>query len=127
MSSPEEQVRLTVPATVEYVRLVRLTASGIATKLGFDVEEIENLRVAIDELASMVVEFAAPGDFDVEFRAAGGELRVTGKAPLDTTAHVVVDDLTGQILKAVTDEYDLYASDGFVQFDCARGLPTGGT
>ena len=36
-------VRLTVPATLEYVRIVRLAASGMASRYGFDVDEIENL------------------------------------------------------------------------------------
>ena len=51
-----ETVRLIVPASLEYVRIVRLDRVGIASRLGFDIDEIENLRVAIDELASMVVE-----------------------------------------------------------------------
>ena len=62
-----ETIRLTVPAALEYVRIVRLTASGVASRLGFDVEEIEDLRVAVDELASIVVEAADGGELTVDF------------------------------------------------------------
>jgi hypothetical protein len=54
----EDIVRLSVPAALEYVRIVRLTGSGVASRLGFDIEEIENLRVAVDELASVAIEAA---------------------------------------------------------------------
>src|ERR687895_1148119 len=43
-------VRLVVPASPEYLRLVRLTAAGMASRLGFTFDEVEDLRIAVDEL-----------------------------------------------------------------------------
>ena len=43
-------VRLVVPAAAEYLRLVRLTAAGMASRLGFTFDEVEDLRIAVDEL-----------------------------------------------------------------------------
>ncbi|GIU90461.1 MAG: hypothetical protein KatS3mg010_1560 [Acidimicrobiia bacterium] len=43
------------------MRLVRLTTSGVASRLGFDVEEVEDLRVAVDELANIVLRLAPGG------------------------------------------------------------------
>ena len=34
----------------EYLRLVRLTAAGLASRLGFTFDEVEDLRIAVDEL-----------------------------------------------------------------------------
>ncbi len=48
----EDVVRLSVPAVLEYLRIVRMTSSGVASRLGSDIEEIENLRVALDELGA---------------------------------------------------------------------------
>ena len=62
-----DAVRLSVPAALEFVRIVRLTGSGVASRLGFDVEEIENLRVALDELASMTIEASDGGELEVTF------------------------------------------------------------
>ena len=78
-----DAVRLSVPAALEYVRIVRLTGSGVASRLGFDVEEIENFRVALDELASMAIEVAATGELEVTFFTTETELpisTVAGKA-----------------------------------------------
>jgi serine/threonine-protein kinase RsbW len=121
-----ETIRLTVPAALEYVRIVRLTASGVASRLGFDVEEIEDLRVAVDELASLVVESADGGDLSVQFAVQDNALRIEGEAALAVgrADNARVDDLTAQILAAVVDEWDLSTSEGSVRFSCVRRVPT---
>src|SRR5512141_3260030 len=93
-------VRLCVPAALEYVRIIRLTGSGIASRLGFDIEEIENLRVALDELASMAIDFAGKGELEITFSTTDTELHVTGRAPVADGVEVGVEELTAQILKA---------------------------
>ncbi len=103
----EDAVRLSMPAALEYVRIVRLTGSGVASRLGFDIEEIENLRVALDELASLVIDFATEGE--LEMIAEGVE--------------VGVEELTAQILKAVIDDYELQTADGYVCFSCVTRRP----
>jgi hypothetical protein len=121
-----ETIRLTVPAALEYVRIVRLTASGVASRLGFDVEEIEDLRVAVDELASLVVESADGGELSVRFAVQDNALRIEGGATLATgrADNARVDDLTAQILAAVVDEWDLSTNEGAVRFFCVRRVPT---
>jgi serine/threonine-protein kinase RsbW len=119
-----ETVRLIVPASLEYVRIVRLTASGIASRLGFDIDEVENLRVAIDELASMVVERAAPGELELSFTTVDNQLAIEGRAPARTgTIETGVEELTAQILNAVIDKYELRNGDGTIGFWCVRRLP----
>jgi hypothetical protein len=51
-------------------------------------------------------------------------LRIQGYAPVAPGAEVAVEDLTAQILKAVTDDYELRVVDGHVRFGCVRQLPT---
>jgi serine/threonine-protein kinase RsbW len=119
----EDTIRLSVPAALEYVRIVRLTGSGVASRLGFDIEEIENLRVALDELASMTIEFAASGDLELTFSTTATELRIDGRAPVAPGVEVGVEELTAQILKAVIDDYELRTDDGFVTFSCATRRP----
>jgi len=116
-------VRLSVPAALEYVRIVRLTGSGVASRLGFDIEEIENLRVALDELASMAIDVADSGELEITFFTTDNELRVTGRAPVADGTDVVVEPLTAQILKAVIDDYELRTADGYVCFSCVTRRP----
>jgi len=117
-------VRLIVPATLEYVRIVRLAGSGVASGLGFDIDEIENLRVALDELASIVIAQSDPGEIEITFSTNDTELHITGCAPLATGDVIGVDSLTAQILKAVIDDYDVKADDGHVCFSCVTRRPS---
>jgi serine/threonine-protein kinase RsbW len=119
----DDIVRLSVPTALEYVRIVRLTGSGVASRLGFDIEEIENLRVALDELASMAIEAAATGELEVTFFTTPTELRINGKAPITEGTEVGVETLTAQILKAVIDDYELKTADGHVLFSCVTRRP----
>jgi hypothetical protein len=122
-TSPEEAVRLSVPAALEYVRIVRLTGSGVASRLGFDIEEIENFRVALDELASMAIDVASGGELEMTFFTTDTELRVDGRAPIADGVDVAVESLTAQILKAVIDDYELRADNGHVYFSCVTRRP----
>ena len=42
-------IKLTVPNKPDYVGVVRLTTSAIASRIGFNIEEIEDIKVAIAE------------------------------------------------------------------------------
>ena len=119
----EEAVRLSVPAALEYVRIVRLTGSGVASRLGFDIEEIENFRVALDELASMAIDAASGGELEMSFSTTDTELRVSGRAPVADGVDVAVESLTAQILKAVIDDYELRVDDGHICFSCVTRRP----
>lgn len=51
----ESNVTLTVPALPEYVDLVRLTLYGVASKMKFTFEDIEDMKVAVSEACNNAV------------------------------------------------------------------------
>lgn len=53
-----DYIEMKLPAKSDYVSVARLTASGIANRMGFDYEAIEDLKVAISEAATNVVSHA---------------------------------------------------------------------
>lgn len=65
-------VMLSVPARPEFVDLVRLTLYGVASKMNFSYEEIEDMKVAVSEACNNVVLHAyshasEDGSVDVRF------------------------------------------------------------
>lgn len=58
MTDYEELIEMKVPAKPEYVGVVRLTASGVANRVGYTYDEIEDIKVAIAEACTNVVEHA---------------------------------------------------------------------
>ena len=113
-----EAVRLSLPASPDYVRIVRLAASGIATNLGFDVDELDDLRVAVGELVNLTLEVCRPEILEVMFTVDGSELRIEGSAPAADGRVVELDSLTRQILDAFLDTYTIGIVDGAVCFSC---------
>ncbi|MGJ9459400.1 anti-sigma B factor RsbW [Oceanobacillus sp. CF4.6] len=51
-------IEIKVPAKAEYVGVVRLTMSGIANRMGFPYEDIEDLKVAVSEAITNAVNHA---------------------------------------------------------------------
>ena len=41
--------RLTIPGKPDYISVARLTSSAIASKIGFSLEEIEDIKVSLSE------------------------------------------------------------------------------
>ncbi|HVX18928.1 MAG TPA: hypothetical protein VHA73_12920 [Acidimicrobiales bacterium] len=103
-----DEVRLTLPAVPEYARIARLTAAGLAARASFTYDEVEDLRIALGEVCSLLfgpeptgtVEFVFELDDDVvELTATrhGGEATPGGD---DSDP-----DLSEQILAAVVDAF----------------------
>jgi hypothetical protein len=105
MATPDE-VRLAVPASPEFVRIVRVTATGLASRVGFTYDEVEDLRLAIDELCHSVVGAKGrPGRLSVRYGITDDGLAVDGQGEADDGAVPALSDLSKQILGALVDEY----------------------
>lgn len=53
-----KQIKLILPAQAAYVDLARLTLYGIASRIGFSYEDIEDMKVAISEACNNAVLYA---------------------------------------------------------------------
>lgn len=59
--SGDGTARLTLPAQPEFVSVARLTLAGIAARLGFDVEQVEDIRIAVAEAMTLLLPEAHDG------------------------------------------------------------------
>ncbi|HVA74154.1 MAG TPA: hypothetical protein VNF71_06280 [Acidimicrobiales bacterium] len=108
MSEPD-QVRLTVPAMPEFLRLARVTAAGLAGRLGFSYDEVEDLRLAIDEMCfGLTGPTGRRGTVELVYTMLGDGLVVEGRGQfVDDITPVGLTDLSRVILGALVDEHDL--------------------
>jgi serine/threonine-protein kinase RsbW len=109
-------VHLVVPASAEYLRLVRLTAAGLASRMGFTFDEVEDLRIAVDELCFLLV---GDGEMDrtMELRYSSGEgsISIVGHTRLPGPPPEP-NELSEQILSALVDEHEVTAGGDEVSF-----------
>src|SRR5437899_7416163 len=108
--SDNTEVRLAVPATPEFLRLARLTVAGVASRMGFTYDEVEDLRIAIDELCfSLVGTRGRPGTIALTYSLLPEGLLVEGTGVFDDDTEIqpTLSPLSQQILQAVVDEHEL--------------------
>lgn len=55
---PFDYIEMKIPAKPEFVGVIRLTLSGIASRLGFSYDEIEDLKIATSEACTNAVQHA---------------------------------------------------------------------
>lgn len=58
--SQTSEIRLSIPSQPEYVGVVRLAAAGIAHRLELNVEEADDLKLAVTEACARLLERAGP-------------------------------------------------------------------
>lgn len=57
-----DHVKLTVPARDEFARTVRMTAAALAGRMGMSIDEVEDVRIAIEEAFVFAIGRVPDGD-----------------------------------------------------------------
>lgn len=106
-----EHVELDVPLSSRYASTVRAVAASVCAELGFSVDDIDDLRLGVNEAVSILsdVDDLADARLHIRFEAADGA--VTVHCSRQGVDGPIVDDdidvLARRILDAVVDDYAL--------------------
>ncbi|MEP9383710.1 anti-sigma factor [Nocardioides sp. KR10-350] len=84
-------MELRLPAEGVYVSVLRTTTAGLAARLDFTLDDIEDLRMAVGEAAAIVLESAAAGT-DVVARFWLGDRTMTVSVAADCAAPAEIDE-----------------------------------
>lgn len=99
-------IELTVPALNGYLAVVRTATAGLAARLSFTLDEIEDLRIAVDEACVMLLSLPGPADageatLTCRFRVSPEVLAVTVSARVSDRATLPVEQsFAWQVLTA---------------------------
>jgi serine/threonine-protein kinase RsbW len=105
-AGPNDVVTIKLPAAGAYLSVLRTATAGLAARLDFTLDEIEDLRIAVDEACAMLLSQAVPGaDLECEFALDLDSMRVSvsvltqdGQEPSrDTFAWTVLSALAGDV------------------------------
>ena len=120
-----DRVELRFPARGDLIVLARLVTSAVSARAGFDIEELEDLRLAVGELCLLTLQGsdARSGDLCLELTVLGDtvgvvcsleRVGVAEAAPLEGDG-VEIARLSEQILDALVDEHGRESQDGSVR------------
>lgn len=118
-----ESVSIKLPSKPEYVSIARLTASVLANNMGFNIEDIEDIKVAVGEACNNAIIHGANADsnFDVTFNVNNTRFvcEVKDQGSGFDLAHYVEPDLAHPkvgglgifIMKSLMDQVDFNTDD----------------
>ena len=118
-----ETVTIKIPASPQYLQVARLVAAGLASRLKFTIDDIEDLKIAVDELAAYLTGVQGrDGTLEINFNVTDDGIEITGAGHFEP-GHKVRTDLTEfsrQILETVVDSASLQNTDGTPTFSLAK-------
>jgi len=113
-------VTLTIPAIPAMVRVARLTASSLANLLEFSVDEIDDIKIAVSEVVTLLIQQGDGGVVTLEFGTSG--LFTIEGSTTAAALPLAQDDvaLTAAVLSAVSDSHELTSSDDRIVIRVAK-------
>jgi serine/threonine-protein kinase RsbW len=118
-----DRVELSFPARGDLIVLARLVTSAVSARAGFDIEELEDLRLAVGELCLLTLQGSDGGQGDLRLEltvlseAIGVVCTLAGVA-VASAASTNGDEtaqLSEQILDALVDDHGRERQDGSVR------------
>ncbi|HHY22989.1 MAG TPA: anti-sigma regulatory factor [Clostridiaceae bacterium] len=119
MESSTECIELVLPFKAEYVSVARLTVSGIANRIGFDIEAIEDIKVAVSEVCSKLVQVGSKSavQYKIIFNITKSSLNIV-YACEDKSLKCIFDDemdeLAIPIINAMMDSVELCSGGNYI-------------
>lgn len=72
-----DEINLKLPAKPEYVSVARLTTSAVASRLGFNMDDIEDLKAAVSESGIYLINrFKSLANLIIEYRVHKCEIAI---------------------------------------------------
>jgi len=107
-----DNVILVLPAKSEYVSTARLTVSSVANRIGFNIDEIEDIKVAVSEVCNLILSKASDeiGQYKISFRIYKDKLEVTFtgyEMNFDCFNGEIENEYSLYIMKALMDSVEL--------------------
>ncbi|MGH9070686.1 MAG: hypothetical protein ACRDX8_05855 [Acidimicrobiales bacterium] len=106
------EVRLTVPASPDYLACARVTGASLASLLEFSYDEVEDLRLAVDEVCFALIgsqpgSLTGPAKLRVVYTISDGQIEVVGSVQGVPEWGARLSGLARRILSVLVDTYEL--------------------
>ena len=83
MSTHLGPVDMRIPADSQLSRVVRLAASALASTGGFDVDLLDDAKLAVSETVLALCELGSGAPIDLRFEVVDGVFRIDASTPTD--------------------------------------------
>ena len=109
----EDRVTIRMPAEGAYLSVLRTATAGLAARLDFTLDEIEDLRIAVDEACGLLLSQASPGaDLDCDFTLAEDSVTIAVSVPSRRPQLPARDTFAWTVLSALAGNADAWVGPG---------------
>src|SRR5256884_9162806 len=109
----QDQVTIRMPADGAYLSVLRTATAGLAARLDFTLDEIEDLRIAVDEACGMLLAQAAPGaDLECDFTLGEDRMSIAVSARSQQPRPPSRDTFAWTVLSALAGNADAWVGPG---------------
>jgi serine/threonine-protein kinase RsbW len=108
----DDIVEVRLPAHSAYVSLLRTVTAGLAARLDFTLDEIDDLRIAVDEACALLLPDSGPRDELVcRYRLGETSLEITVSGPANGEALPSKSSFAWTVLTALAGDVSLSSKD----------------
>jgi serine/threonine-protein kinase RsbW len=109
----QDQVIVRLPAEGAYLSVLRTATAGLAARLDFTLDEIEDLRIAVDEACAMLLGQAVPGaSLECGFTLGQDNMTIAVSVPCLAPQQPASDTFAWTVLTALAGGVDAYVGPG---------------
>jgi serine/threonine-protein kinase RsbW len=110
---PQDQVTVRMPAEGAYLSVLRTATAGLAARLDFTLDEIEDLRIAVDEACAMLLRQAVPGaSLECAFTLDQDMMTIAVSVPCLEPQQPASDTFAWTVLTALAGSVDSHVGPG---------------
>jgi len=117
-----DRVELVVPPSSAFLRTVRLVSADAAVRAGCDVEEVDDFRVAMDELCHLLM---TATDHFVRVTLTTHDRRVVGRGwaqARQTARPPELDPMSEMLVRATSDGFSVTCRDDELAFEVVKAV-----
>jgi serine/threonine-protein kinase RsbW len=109
----KDQVTIQMPAEGAYLSVLRTATAGLAARLDFTLDEIEDLRIAVDEACGMLLaQAAADASLQCDFTLGEDRISIAVSARCHQPRQPARDTFAWTVLAALAGSADAWVGHG---------------
>jgi len=109
-------VELRLPADGAFASVLRTTAVGLAARLDFTIDDVEDLRIAVGEAHGLALDHAAPGsDLTCGFVLSPSQITAVVSVEVDAPPALDRESFAWQVLTTLASTADLEIDEGVLR------------
>lgn len=112
-----DKIELILPLKPEFVSVARLTTSGIASRIGFDIDTIEDIKVSVAEVCNRIINAGSGGTYTIAYEVSAKDFTITFSSGADGLNDIFKDDEDGlgvAIVNAFMDQVNFCPDNTFI-------------